>query len=95
VQDALLPPACTFAISPTSATVSSDATTLSVDVTTQPGCNWTVKQVDKWLDVRSGSSGTGNGRVEVSVQRLKGSTRIGTITIAGQAFTVTQQRSSD
>jgi hypothetical protein len=29
------------------------------------------------------------------VQRLKGSTRIGTITIAGQAFTVTQQRSSD
>ncbi|HJW87015.1 MAG TPA: BACON domain-containing carbohydrate-binding protein [Candidatus Brocadiaceae bacterium] len=44
-----------------------------------------------WITVTSGSSGTGNGTVVYSVSANTGtSPRTGTMTIAGQTFTVTQ-----
>lgn len=85
------PQTCTYSIAPASPTVGPASTTLSVSVTTQSGCTWTTGQVDKWLD--SESTGTGSGTARVDVQRYKGSgQRVGTITIAGQTFTVTQTK---
>ncbi|MFN7918220.1 MAG: BACON domain-containing carbohydrate-binding protein [Vicinamibacterales bacterium] len=85
------PTACSYAIAPSTATVGPASTTLAVGVTTQPTCQWRVQQGDKWLD--SSSSGTGSGSASVDVQRYKGNgQRVGTISIAGQTFTVTQTK---
>ncbi len=46
---------------------------------------------DSWITVTGGSSGNGNGTVDYTVDANPDATqRIGTITIAGQTFTVTQ-----
>jgi len=82
---------CTYTISPTSQSFNSFTGTGSVDVTTQSGCTWTATSNDSWIAITSGSSGTGNGTVNYSVSTNTGSQRTGTITIAGQTFTVTQE----
>jgi hypothetical protein len=43
-----------------------------------------------WITLTSGTSGTGNGPVGFSVASNTGSARSGTLTIAGQTFTVNQ-----
>jgi hypothetical protein len=93
-QAAAPPPPCTYMIAPTSATIGPDATTLNVAVTTQAGCKWTEQQDnDPWIQLGSVSSGTGSGTAQVDVERYKGNgQRKGTITIAGQTFSVTQTK---
>lgn len=82
---------CTYSISPTTVTINSAGGTGQVNVTTAPGCSWSAQTVTFFLSVVSGSSGTGSGAVTYSVA-ANGSTaeRVGTISIAGQTFTVTQ-----
>ena len=85
---------CAYAIAPESASIGPDATTITVAVTTQPGCAWTVKQVDPWLEIGGAASGSGSGTAQVDVQKYKGNAqRTGTMTIAGKTFTVTQSKS--
>ena len=43
-----------------------------------------------WMTVTSGASGSGPGTVAFSVAANTGAARTGTLTIAGQTFTVTQ-----
>ena len=87
------PPPCTYAIAPASATVGSDATTLNVAVTTQAGCKWSEDQNDPWIELGNVSSGTGSGTAQVDIQKYKGNgQRKGTMTIAGQTFSVTQTK---
>jgi Zn-dependent metalloprotease len=82
---------CTFSISPTSASQPSGGGTGSVTVTATAGCAWTAVSNATFITITSGSSGTGNGTVNYSVAANTGSTsRTGTLTIAGQTFTVTQ-----
>ena len=58
---------------------------------TATGCAWTATSSDAWIAVTPGS-GTGNGTVNYSVAaNPNGSARTGTLTVAGQTFTVTQQ----
>jgi hypothetical protein len=46
-----------------------------------------------WITVTSGASGSGNGKVKFHVAENKGNfERIGTLTIAGKTFTVTQNK---
>ena len=52
---------------------------------------WTASSNNPWITVTSGSSGSGAGTVGYSVASNSGSARTGTITIAGQTFTVSQQ----
>jgi hypothetical protein len=82
---------CTFSILPTSQSFTSAGGTGSVAVTAVIGCAWTAVSNDGFITVTSGASGTGNGTVNYSVAP-KGDTgsRMGTITIAGETFTVTQ-----
>lgn len=83
--------ACSYSISPTSQTFSSSGGTGSVNVTTQSSCSWTAVSSATWITITSGSNGTGNGTVnyKVSVNKTK-NPRTGTMTIAGQTFTVNQ-----
>lgn len=87
-QDA--PPSCSFSISPTSASYTSANGTGSVTVTAGAGCGWTAVSNAAWITITSGASGTGNGTVNYSVAANSGSARNGTMTIAGQIFTVSQ-----
>ncbi|MEN3334181.1 MAG: hypothetical protein V7641_3546 [Blastocatellia bacterium] len=82
--------ACAFSISPTSQSFNG-AGTGSVSVTTPTGCPWTATSNDSWITITSGSSGSGDGTVNYSVAANNtGAQRSGTLTIAGQTFTVTE-----
>lgn len=82
---------CSYSISPTSASVVAGGGTGSVTVTAGAGCAWTAVSNSSFITVTSGSSGSGNGSVGYSVAANTGSaSRSGTVTIAGQTFTVTQ-----
>ncbi len=81
---------CTYSINPTSANVAAGGGTGNVTVTTTAGCAWTAASNDSWITVTSGATGTGNGTVGYSVAANSGADRTGTITIAGQTFTITQ-----
>ncbi len=82
---------CTLSISPTSQSFGSGGGTGSVTVTAGTGCAWTAVSNASWIHVTSGSSGSGNGSVGYSVDANGSSSpRTGTMTIAGQTFTVNQ-----
>jgi Zn-dependent metalloprotease len=82
---------CTFSISPGSASYAAAGGTGTVTVTAGAGCTWTAVSNSAFITVTSGASGSGNGSVGYSVAANTGSTtRTGTMTIAGQTFTVTQ-----
>jgi hypothetical protein len=61
-----------------------------VAVSTTAGCPWTASSSVPWVTVTSAASGSGSGAVAFSVATNPGSARVGTVTIAGQTFTVTQ-----
>lgn len=82
---------CSFSINPTSASYAAGGGTGSVSVTAGAGCSWTAVSNSSFITITSGSSGSGNGTVTYSVASNGGTTsRTGTLTIAGQTFTVTQ-----
>jgi DNA-binding beta-propeller fold protein YncE len=70
----------------------SDSVVLSV---TPAGAIWTTSTNDSWLHLSAGNqSGAGSTNVIFTFDANPGATRIGTLTIAGQALTVTQAGSS-
>ena len=81
---------CTYSISPTSQSVGSQGGSNWVTVTATAGCTWTAVSAKAWITVTGGASGTGSGTVNYSVATNTGGSRSGTITIAGQTFTVSQ-----
>jgi hypothetical protein len=81
---------CTFSISPTSASFPKDGGSGTVTVTAAGSCGWTASESVSWITIDSGASGTGNGTVNYTVKKNNDGSRTGTITIAGQTFTVTQ-----
>ncbi len=83
-------PTCSFSLSQTTQSFSTAGGTGSVAVTTPAGCTWTAASQLGWVSITSGSSGSGNGTVSYSVQANPGVARSGSLTIAGQTFTVTQ-----
>jgi hypothetical protein len=63
----------------------------NVGVATDADCQWTASSDSSWIAVTSGASGSGNGTVAYSVAANPNpAPRSGTLTVAGQAFTVTQ-----
>lgn len=88
--DAVVP--CSYAISPTSQSVSAGGGTgFGVGVVAGAGCGWTAAPDVAWLHVTAGASGSGNGSVTYTVDaNTTTSSRSGTMAIAGQTFTVSQ-----
>jgi hypothetical protein len=66
------------------------ASGVTVNVSAGSGCAWTAQSNASWITVTSGASGTGSGSVAFSVARNDDNDRTGTLTIAGQTFTVQQ-----
>ena len=84
---------CTYQITPTSTSMFANGGSTNVLVSTAAGCAWTasVNSNATWLSVISGSSGAGQGTVILGVAANKDEARTGTVTIAGQVFTVSQE----
>jgi hypothetical protein len=64
----------------------------SIEVVAPTGCNWTAVSNDSWITIDSGAAGNGDGMIGYSVEANLGLVRSGTITAAGQTFTVFQGR---
>ncbi|GEM_PF-1410424 len=83
--------ACVITISPPSQSFDANGGAGSVNVTAESGCAWTATRDSSWIMITAGNSGSGNGTVTYSVKPNSSSrSRSGTLTIAGQKFTVTQ-----
>jgi len=87
-------PQCTYAISATRATFQVDGGSGSVMVTAPDGCAWTAASNATWITITAGASGSGTGQVSYSVAQYTGKprNRNGTMTIAGQTFSIKQSR---
>ncbi len=82
---------CTYSISPGGMSLPDTASTgNSVTVTTQTGCQWSAASSDNWITVTNGTSRTDSGTLNYSVTANSGSPRTGSITIAGNNFSVSQ-----
>lgn len=82
-------------LSPTGETFASDGGTASVQVTLTTNCPWTAQSNANWIGITSTPGGTGSGSISYSVgANNTGQARQGTMTIAGQTFTVTQNPAS-
>jgi Putative binding domain, N-terminal/Viral BACON domain len=82
--------ACAYSITPVSQNVPTPAGAMQVAVTAAAGCTWTATTTASWFAITAGASGNGNGSTKVEFQSNSGPSRAGTATIAGQAFTLTQ-----
>jgi uncharacterized repeat protein (TIGR03803 family) len=82
---------CTFSIGSTNAVFDAAGGPGSVSVTASNGCAWTATSTNAFITITSGGTGTGNGTVHYSVAANTSTNGLtGTMTIAGQTFTVTQ-----
>jgi RHS repeat-associated protein len=81
---------CTFALNPSSWLYPIEGGGGSFSVTTGAGCHWDAATGDGWITVTGGATGTGNGAVGFTVQANNGLSRLGSISVRGQLFTISQ-----
>jgi hypothetical protein len=86
-----VPNGCNYSLAPTSGPAVSAGGASAVAVTAGSGCAWTAVSNSAFVTVTGGSSGSGNGTVNYTVATNSAtSPRSGSMTIAGQTFTVSQ-----
>ena len=83
--------ACSYSINPTSQSVAAaGGAGTAIAITATSGCSWTNTSNASWITGITPSAGTGNAAVNFTVAVNTGPLRTGTLTVAGQTFTVTQ-----
>jgi hypothetical protein len=90
VEQAAAPVSCSYTLGSTTYSAAAAGGAASVGVTTTAGCGWTATSQANWITVQGGAAGSGSGTVELSIAPNSAEERSGTVTIAGQTFTVTQ-----
>jgi photosystem II stability/assembly factor-like uncharacterized protein len=87
-------PPCSYSIAPLNQSFTSSGGNGSVAITTGAGCPWTAASNVAWVTIPGNASGTGSATVNYTVA-ANGTpvTRSGTLTVAGQTFTVNQAAS--
>jgi len=82
---------CSYALNPEIQTFNVNGGSDYVGITTTGGCGWTATSNAAWIVVTSGSAGSGSGTVQYTLYANgSGARRTGTMTVAGQTFTVIQ-----
>lgn len=84
---------CTFTLLPSNKSFAYKGASSAVKIkATGTGCSWTATSNNSWITIKSGSTGSGKtGSVSYSIStNTSSSQRTGTMTVAGQTFTVTQ-----
>src|SRR5581483_2616555 len=84
---------CTYGLSAASQAFGVNGGSFTVNVTTQPGCAWSTVSYLNWVTFPNGSSGSGSGSVTIQAAANTIGFESGTLTTAGQPFTVTQAAS--
>ncbi len=86
------PPTCTFALTPQAQSLAQVGGRggFAVSVVSGSGCPWVSVSNVPWINVVAGANGTDNGQVTYAASTNVGLTRSGTVTAAGQTFTVNQ-----
>ena len=83
---------CSYSITPTHHTHSANGETGSFSVKAATGCQWTAHSTVPWVNVTAGQNGQGAGIVTYSIDpNSSQQNRQGTLTIAGQTYTVNQE----
>jgi hypothetical protein len=85
---------CEFSLDRTGVTVGPGGGSETISVTTIAGCAWTAVSQVPWVTVSADAGATGSGKVSFEVAANVGPTRTGTLLVAGQTFTVTQEQAS-
>ena len=81
---------CSYGINPTSQSIGAGGGTGTTALSAANGCTWTAASNTSWITLTSATSGSGNATVGFNVAANSGGARSGTLTIAGQTFTVNQ-----
>src|SRR5262249_42427138 len=83
---------CTYALGAQGQSVGSADGAANVTLTTGADCNWVARSNANWITVNAGSTnGVGSANLQFSVAaNTSTSQRVGTLTITGQTYTVTQ-----
>ncbi len=87
------PAPCVYELSSRSENVAAAGGRVSVRVSVLSGCGWTAGSTQPWVHVLT-ESGSGGGTVDLSVDANTGAARTAQLTIAGESFTITQDRFS-
>jgi hypothetical protein len=87
--------ACRFDLSRSQAAIGRDGGRLTVDVTTLGGCRWTATSNVPWIAIASGQPADASGTLVLEIAASPGSDRTGTVSVAGQTFTVIQSAASN
>jgi hypothetical protein len=85
------PAGCSYSLASSSASIPGTSSSNSVALTTTAGCPWTASSNVPWLSITSPASGTGASTIQFAAQSNPLSVpRVGTLSIGGLTFTVTQ-----
>jgi hypothetical protein len=87
------PVGCSYSLDATAQAISAaGGAGTPIAITATPGCAWTAASSATWISGVTPASGTGNGAVNFMVAaNPNGTPRTGTLTVAGQTVTITQQ----
>ena len=88
------PPPCSYALSPTNASVPAAVARAATTVTTSPNCAWAAISTAPWITIVGAAAGTGAARSRSAVQANPGDQRSGSLRIADQTLTVIRGRGS-
>ncbi|MBS1822092.1 MAG: serine hydrolase [Acidobacteria bacterium] len=81
---------CSFTLAATSQSAPTNGNTFTVGVTDANFCAWSSVSNASWIHVTAGALNSDSGATGYTVDANTGGPRTGTMTIAGQTFTVTQ-----
>jgi hypothetical protein len=82
--------ACSYVISPTSASFAEGGGSGSFTVSAGAVCSWSAISNAPWITITGGATGSGNGTVSFSVQSNGSVARTGSISVGGHVFTIAQ-----
>ncbi len=84
-------PLCALLLSPVEIFVPMSGGSARVNIGAQTGCSWAANTADTWITIVSAESGNGNGSIDLEIrENFTGSSRLGTISVAGLIVTVVQ-----
>lgn len=90
-QAGVPPTACTYVLTPSSATAPAIGRTDTFTVTAPDTCAWTAQPTAPWITIQSGGTGMGNGTVTYrSAENTTTSDRTATIVVGNATFALTQ-----
>lgn len=81
---------CRYDVAPRLQALDAGGGSETITITTLAGCSWVASSSVPWIAISEGATGSGSGRVVLSVSPNAGTAREGGVVIAGQAWTVTQ-----